>query len=308
MEYHQGTDENGQPVLIPDPVDGTEWTIKRGVLDTVPRTWAANTKIYMIGDSWDGYDMVSALAFDRADYLIQPKTSLGFRDFDKSFPVHTTNPNRPYLPYRPANVRLELTKFKNEWDRYGEDETQGRWANPPEATHEPREKWMLTVSWANRNRFLEDTVVRSWDDGDMPPEPGQTTTILLFGSRRWEAGAGGNLNSGGATVDPEIPTDYGEILRMSDLEGTSHTFDIYEYTRQFENLAIQVIAVRDLYESLQGVVIDLGLYYKGYGSDWGYAYGGWPPNGVMSQITGRSILPGLTTGDNENGYDPDIWG
>lgn len=273
-----------------------DWTIKRGIFDTVPRRWEVDAEIFFIGESWDGYDMVSALAFNLERYKIQPRTSLGLRDLDLC-PVRTTkHPNRPYLPYRPANVKLELTKFKNEWGRFGEDETQGRWGNPPPTTYEPREKWMLTVSWANRNRLLEDSVVRSWDDGTMPPEAGQTTSIIVFGRRTWTTAGGGNPNDGGATINPEEVTNYGEVLRMSNLTGTSHTFDIYEYTRTFEDLAIQVIAVRDGFESLQGIVIDLGLYYKGYGSDWGYAYGGWPQDGALTSIEGSVTLPAFTSG------------
>lgn len=91
------------------------------------------------------------------------------------------------------------------------------------------------------------------------------------------------------------PHPWGEIARISGLTGTSFDLDIYDYTMQFEDLAIQVMSERDGLESLQGVVIDLSLYIKGYGSDWGYAWGGWPGTQNLDTISGDTYLPRPTS-------------
>jgi hypothetical protein len=268
-----------------------EWTVARGIFDTVPREWNNGTSIYFIGQSWDGYDMANALAFNTELYKLQPRTSAGLRDLENCSIVPDSRPDRPYLPYRPANVKIELTMFG------GEDQTQGRWTETEDDdTWEPRQ-WILNVTWSRRNRKMEDAVVRRWDDGDMEPEPGQTTAVLLFGQRRVAYGGGGNVTDGGAGSGSGDPVDYGEFTRISGLTGTSVAFDIYEYTQQYEDLSIQVISERDGLTSLQSVVIDLGLYIKGYGSDWGYAFGGWPSGDAMTSGSGEGTIPAMTAGD-----------
>lgn len=273
-------------MMLEDYGDGS-WEVARGVLDTVPRAWPKGVPLYFISESWDGYDLGNNVAYTDEHYKIQPRTSKGLRDLDGCDELITNRPDRHYRPYRPANVKLETIRFGLL------DESQGRRTrlDPSDDTWEPRE-WTVRISWANRNRKMEDSVVRRWTDGDVTPEDGQTTTILIFGSSRTSAGG-----SGGSMGPPPgtAPHPWGEIARISGLTGTSFDLDIYDYTMQFEDLAIQVMSERDGLESLQGVVIDLSLYIKGYGSDWGYAWGGWPGTQNLDTITGDTYLPRPTS-------------
>lgn len=271
-------------MMLEDLGDGS-WRVARGVLDTVPRKWDADTRLFFISWSFDAYDMGNTLAFENEHLKIQPRTSKGLRDLDLCPDRVTNRPDRHYLPYRPANVSIETVYFG------GWDETQGRWTGDEEDdTWEPR-RWMIRVTWARRNRTLEDARVRLWTDPDVEPEPGQTTTILIFGSRMATFGEGGSM--GPPTGPEEKP--WGEIGRIDGIVGTYHDIDIWAYTQQYEDLAIQVMSQRGEFESLQGLVIDLGLYVKGFGSDYGYAYGGWVPDDSVNRIKGVLSLPKLTS-------------
>ena len=72
--------------------------------------------------------------------------------------INVTLSERPYLPNRPANVKVNGVGFGP--------------VNATGLTHVP-------VTWANRNRTLESTQVMKWTDGDVAGEPGQTTRIVV---------------------------------------------------------------------------------------------------------------------------------
>lgn len=107
----------------------------------------------------------------------------------------------------------------------------------------------LTVSWVRRNRVLEDTVVLSWTDGDVVPESGQTTTVRLI-----------NVLTGVTVVAYTGITGLSQVISSS-------------YIASGEGYEVEVVSVRDGLESLQGHRIGVFLQ-AGYGSKYGYAYGG----------------------------------
>lgn len=72
---------------------------------------------------------------------------------------------RPWLPSRPAKVTIDTVQFNTV-------------ATPVDMTGEI----VVPVTWANRNRLLEDTIVLGWADATVTPETGQTTTITVKSS------------------------------------------------------------------------------------------------------------------------------
>jgi hypothetical protein len=74
--------------------------------------------------------------------------------------------DRPWLPSRPANVAVGATKFNT-------------LASPVDMID--RVNPWVTVTWANRNRLSEDSIILAWTDGNVTPEDGQTTTITVYG-------------------------------------------------------------------------------------------------------------------------------
>ena len=111
--------------------------------------------------------------------------------------------------------------------------------------HDPRE-WSHEVTWANRHRMTEDVIVRRWDEGPTSPEEDQFTEVHV----------NGNPYATGLT-------------------GNAYTIDVFETGRML-GMAVGVPSRRHEWLSLQNHIIDLRLYDKGYGSDWGYFWGGWP--------------------------------
>lgn len=247
-------------------LDGS-WTVRRGVLDTVPHKWAIGADIFFITTSFDAYDTSEPLAFTDQNYLLQARTSRGITDLANATPAQTNRLDRPYLPYRPANVRIESVMFGeiDDSQKYGTaDESDDTW--------EPRERWTFNCTWSRRHRKMEETMVFAWDGADILPEDGQTTEIIVFA---------------GPTEDAP------EFTRITGLTGTEATFDIIANTGQLTTLCLKFVSRRDDFESLQGIVIGIKLYKKGYGSDWGYLYGGWPTSPGLAYIHGDIDLPGV---------------
>src|SRR5690606_15498728 len=132
-------------------------------------------------------------------------------------------------------------------------------------------------TWNNRNRWAEDQTWLAWDDPEVPPEEGQTTEIIFM--------------NGGA-----------EYHRITGLTGNSHEFHIVETTKRLEELTLKFVSRRNGLESLQGMKIDLLLYMKGFGSDWGYLWGGWPTTDVLTDIESdlEGYLPTVEGSFEEN--------
>ncbi|MDQ0317729.1 phage tail protein [Amorphus orientalis] len=219
------------------------WRVARGVFDTIPHRWPAGSTIRFIDDSFDALDPTAEPAWSQVSYKLQPRTSLGLQDINLTPVTSTSRPARPYLPFRPANVRMDGLMFA------GPDYSEN---------YNPRD-WAMLITWSTRHRKMEDAVYRRWDEGDVTPETGQTTEVCF-----WAAEPGG----------------YEELeRRVRGLTGSSYSIDIYG-TGQVEAFPLKVVSMRSEMESLQGIEENVRLYKKGYGSDWGYFYGGWPNPGA----------------------------
>lgn len=107
----------------------------------------------------------------------------------------------------------------------------------------------LTFSWANRNRLMEDTLAPRWTEGNVTPEDGQTVTLRVR-----------DHVTGG--IEAEV----------TGLTGTSYSLDISGLT-VYRDYRIEVLAVRDGFESLQWFSQPLVLTTIGYGFGYGYDYG-----------------------------------
>ena len=135
-----------------------ETTLRRGVLDTVPTSWAAGTKVVVTNDThWrtlpreyvDGQTL-------NLKFLVE--TSAGMLE-EYETPVFTgTAKARPTLPTRPANLRA-----------FGE--------LYPSPDYYPT--YPVTITWSHRNRLLEDAVMLAWDEGDTPVEAGVEYRVLV---------------------------------------------------------------------------------------------------------------------------------
>ena len=204
------------------------WTIARGILDTVPKAWPVGTPIWYL----DNYaaDTSERHANTTVSYKLQTRSSGGELPLALAPTVSKLLSARPYLPSRPANVQIG-----------GVGVGGGRKIYTARPTTVP-------VTWANRNRLTEDTVVRRWTEGNVTPEEGQTTRI-------------------------EVTNEAGLALATyNDLTGTSFNvpwadFEGWRYPR------IRVSSVRDGFASLQAVEIEIEMRLFGYGNNYGFDYG-----------------------------------
>jgi hypothetical protein len=158
--------ETGNEIAMIDAVDedGTI-TLVRGVLDTVPRAWPAETPVWFVDGNTLFEDSLVRAAGETVEYKLLSRTSQGLLALESAPLESATLSERPWLPNRPADVKAHGEAWSSE-------------DAPIDATGRS-DPW-VTVTWANRNRLTEDSQVLSWTDGDVTPEDGQTTTILVL--------------------------------------------------------------------------------------------------------------------------------
>ena len=153
--------EEGNEIAMVDAVD-SDYTLIRGVLDTVPRAWPAGTPCWFVDGETLFEDPLIRSAGETVDYKLLSRTSQGLLALEDASLESYTLTERPWLPSRPANV----TAYGEAWS--SEDAII-------DAVERP-DPW-VTVTWANRNRLTEDSQVLSWTDSTVTSEDGQTTTI-----------------------------------------------------------------------------------------------------------------------------------
>lgn len=201
------TDATHEIALITERATDGTYTMIRGLLDTVPQEWPIGTLLRFISaaDNIARPDLVVEGVAN--EYVFQIRTSLGLLAPDVAPVVAHTPTERYFAPTRPANVVV-----------------QGETLGPVDLRGF---SGTINVTWANRNRISEDTVILEWTDGNVTPEVGQTTTVRLLDD---ETGA--------------LITEY------TGLTGTSHSFPS-SARGSADFVRVLVLAVRDGIESIQ---------------------------------------------------------
>jgi len=154
------SDEETEIALIAE-VTGNSYTLKRGILDTVPRAWDTGTPVYFIDIASAVSDLLIRSDAEEVTYKLLPRTVGGILPVDSAPNLEGTLNGRPHYPLRPANVKVDGESFMS-IDIDGLDP--------------------IPVTWSNRNRTMENSQVVYWDDANVSPEPGQTTKITLLTS------------------------------------------------------------------------------------------------------------------------------
>lgn len=244
-----GNPVNGNYVLIHNPTtpdiheitaiesvqaDGSI-TLRRAAIDTVPRAWPAGSIAYVFdGSSTTPFDPTAYADGVDVTYNFTPVTSVGALALESAPNVVTEMSGRPHLPYRPANVAFDGVLF-------------GVTAPTPDDD--------VVITWSRRNRITETGQLLRWNDADVEPEAGQTTSII-------------GLNGSGA-----------QVFRIDGLTGTSYTMTPAQFLQLggTGNGRLRFISVRDGLESFRGYEQEISLAnFKGYGFDYGNNYGGQP--------------------------------
>ena len=135
------------------------FVLVRGVLDTVPKQWPIGTLVYIIPSDGSIPDRTIRSVGESVDYWLQTRTALGVLALESTPELNVTLTDRPYLPLRPANVKVAGIAFG------GADLSAVS---------------TFDVTWSNRNRLTEATQVMKWTDATTSPEVGQTTVVQLL--------------------------------------------------------------------------------------------------------------------------------
>jgi len=158
-----GTVEAEQEIVLLSDSDsyGSEWTLERGVLDTVPQDWPAGTPFWIVSLDDPFADTTLRAVGETAKFKLLSRTSLGTLPESLAVEREYTLIDRPDLPLRPTGISLNGVSF-GEFDARDID---------PES---------ITATWRNRNRLLEEGQVLKWNDAGVTPEDGQTTEIEVY--------------------------------------------------------------------------------------------------------------------------------
>lgn len=153
-----GDDEREIAVVsVADP-GGAGYTILRGMLDTTPKEWPAGTPVFLINDGAIFTDDTVRAASTVATYKLLPITSLGTFAEASASALNYTMTERPHLPTRPANVKVNGVAF-----------------GVADGTGSPA----VAVTFATRNRLTEDSTLQAWTNAAVTEEAGQTSTVLV---------------------------------------------------------------------------------------------------------------------------------
>jgi hypothetical protein len=136
------------------------YTIKRGVLDTVPWAWPIGTPVWFVDDNMEFTDDTIRSVAETVNFKVLPTTSRGTLAASAAPVSSAVMTARPHLPLRPADVKANGDDgFAGTIDCIGVDP--------------------IPVTWARRNRETETSIIKAWTDGDVTPEAGQTTSVTL---------------------------------------------------------------------------------------------------------------------------------
>lgn len=149
-------DETADEIAQVETIDQTGATLKRGVLDTVPRLIPKGTKFWVLTLQSRIIDRRVNSAGQTLNYRLLMQTSNGSMAMSSAPIISGTASDRPHLPARPANVKVQGVGF---------------------GTADLTGLTQANVTWGNRNRTTETALVLAWTDGDVTPEAGQTTTV-----------------------------------------------------------------------------------------------------------------------------------
>ena len=219
------TDENMEICLITSVV-GNVITMKRGMLDTTPKEWPVGTPIWFVAEDAVIDDETVYTAGQTVTYRPLTVTSRGTLLYADATEAEGEMTNRPWLPTRPADVKVagQSTGIVNAISV----------AN-------------VNVTWKNRNRSTEDSILLDWDDASVSPESGQTTSIVI--------------------LDPDTRA---VLNRVDGLTGTSYSMSTGLVTTP--TAILRIVATKDGKDSIQGHEI-LIMVSSGYGYSYGLNYG-----------------------------------
>lgn len=205
-----GNDTSTEIVMVRG-INGSNYTVSRGMLDTVPRAWPVGTRALVIPASSPTGDTTVRSAGEEVDYRLKTITSEGRLAIYNAPLQQVTLSDRPHRPLRPANVRVGGVAF---------------------GTFDAAASSSVDVTWSIRNRIVEATQTPRWNATSASPESGQTTTVtVLRSSNRAVLATFSGLTGSSATIDrSSFATETSVIFRVSSARGGMESLQAHEIT------------------------------------------------------------------------------
>ena len=154
---HTGNDF--ELILVTGVTSGVA-SVRRGILDTVPRAWPAGTEAWLFRPASLIYDLTARAAGQTVSYKLLPRTTLGLLAESDASEQDFLMGDRLHRPLRPANVKVNGTLFGPATLDYATDG--------------------LTITWSHRNRLTETSQIAAWGDSSVTPEAGQTVRVTIY--------------------------------------------------------------------------------------------------------------------------------
>jgi len=137
-------------------IENNKLRIKRGVADTIPAKHLAGDRIWFY-EQYNGNDETEYTDGEDVVYKLLTRTSSATLPEANAAPDNATVAQRHALPYPPGNFRLNGQRFGEAVLAEGD----------------------LVMSWAHRDRLIEQDQLIAHEEGDIGPEPGTTYTVRI---------------------------------------------------------------------------------------------------------------------------------
>lgn len=134
------------------------YTLRRGILDTVPKPWPAGTVVWFLPATSLGSTGDERAIGETVTLRYLTNTALGQLDVSAAANVSAQMSGRLHRPYRPAAFAVDGDLFPD-----------------PEAVR----TYPVTLAWASRNRLEETTLITAWNDAAVTAEAGVTYEIEI---------------------------------------------------------------------------------------------------------------------------------
>ncbi len=221
-------------ILALDPVLGTA-TLRRGVLDTVPRTYAPGMILWFAEDFFSTDRAVRTFG-QSATARFGTRTPLGVLPFASATPfVENFLGERQARPYPPGNLKINGVAY-------------------PEAFSGD-----LVISWARRNRLTQTAALPRQTDADVTPEAGVSTNLRIYGELPGNVFVENNPALAGTGYTYTQAEELADNLAFQGLNRLNHS------------IRIEVEAEKGSDDSYQRH--DFRVNRAGWGFHWGKYYG-----------------------------------
>lgn len=185
VEVGQYLEMSGEFMQITEMTD-TQLTVKRGILDTLPKTHVTGERFYI----WEVNGNSDERIYVEGDVVhmrLTPVTGNGELELVNSISTSLTIEGRAFRPYPPANVRINSNHY------------------PESFTGD------LAITWAHRDRLQQTANIIGLTDPSISPEPGVSYRVIITNTdTNRELLNISTVNQGYTYSEAQELTDHGE--------------------------------------------------------------------------------------------------